>query len=252
MGEVAEPDLNVCVSVDAIPNVDFISMALMVDLEFPPVTVTSNWYNGLLTSVVYNVPAFLVQSKLVLGVDIWLMSDASKKHGRGAFAWVIATATDILCYNSGLVFAEVKSMTSYRAEAFGVLSLVVFLCQLFTADDCAFKTHLRIHCDNISVVNTAGSDSETKADMDVFLQLRQELQDIKEFLTVEFVHVKGHQTLDQFSSREAVLNHWCDKKAKSVVASTPLGMCQYHFHFPVARVAISCAGTIGCSIPLWL
>ncbi len=175
-----------------------------------------------------------------------------QKNGKGAYAWAIASHDDILCSNTGLVFAAVQSMTSYRAEAFGVLSLVVFLRRLFTSGDCAFKTTLKIFCDNISVVNTAGRDSETKADTDVFLQLRQELHAMNDFLTIEFTHVKGHEKLTLSSSRETVLNHWCDRMAKSVVAETPIGTCQQHFHFPLVKVAVSCNGTVGRCLLSWL
>ena len=102
----------------------------------------------------------------------------------------------------------------YQAEAFGVLSLVAFVCHLFDEDEHSFKAHLKIHCDNIAVVNSAGLASETKASGDVFLQLRHELEAIEEFLMIEFVHVKGHQTLTPFSSQEAVLNYWCDGRVK--------------------------------------
>ena len=101
-------------------------------------------------------------------------------------------------------------MTSYRTKAFGVLSLVVFLWRLFAYDNCSFKTTLKIYCDNILVVNSAGLASETKADIDVFWQLHQELEIMKDFLTIEFTHVKGHEKLTPFSSWETVLNHWCD------------------------------------------
>ncbi len=213
---------------------------------------TLDWSDGLLTSVSCCVPLYLLRSTLVLGVGVWLVSDASKKHGKGAYAWVIASEWDILCSNTGLVYAAVKSMTSYRAEAFGVLSLVTFLRRLFLAGECSFKTSLKIYCNNSSVVNSAGRASDTKADADVFLQLCQVLEEMKAFLSIKFVHVKGHETLTPFSSRETVLNHWCDKHAKAVVAKTPIGMCQQHFHFPVAKVAISCKGTVGRCLSSWL
>ncbi len=75
---------------------------------------------------------------------------------------------------------------------------------------------------------------------------------MKAVLTVEFVHVKGHDTLTLFSSRETVLNHWCDGRAKAVVARIPIGTFQRNLYFPAARVAISCDGTIGRSLTAWL
>ena len=197
-------------------------------------------------------PLYLLRSKLVLGVGIWLVSDASKQHGKGAYAWAISSETEILCHNSGLVFAEVHSMTSYCAEAFCVLSLVVFLHRLFEGHNCGFLASLTVHCDNILVVNAANLCSVVQADEDVFLQLQHELRCIREFIAVKFEHVKGHATLTPFSSREKVLNHWCDGRAKEVVAETAIGRYQQHFHFPTAKVALSCKGTVGRAITPWL
>ncbi len=97
-----------------------------------------------------------MKSTLLFGVGIWLVSDASKKHGHRAYAWVIANEASILCHNTGTVFAAFHSMTSYREEAFGVLSLVVFLRQLFSDTDSSCHFRLTIHCDNLGVVNKAG------------------------------------------------------------------------------------------------
>ncbi len=246
------PSLSDCVPVHVLVFPDFYALESPALPFCCPTTPQVKWSDGLLTSVRSFIPLYLLRSKLILGVGIYLVSDASKKHGKGAYAWVIALDEDILCQNSGLVYAEAKSMTSYRAEAFGVLSLVVFLRRLFESQDCSFRSHLKIHCDNISVVNTAGEYFDITVDADVFLQLRQEVDAMKDFLTLEFVHVKGHQTITPFSSREAVLNHLCDGRAKSVVARTPIGHCQQHFHFPAAKIVISSGGTIGRSLKPWL
>ena len=77
---------------------------------------------------------------------------------------------------------------------------MVFLRQLFEAQDTLFQAHLKIHCNNILVINSVGLALETKADVDVFIQLCHELKVMKKFLTIQFVHVKEHQTLDYFSS----------------------------------------------------
>ena len=105
-------------------------------------------------------------------------------------------------------------MTSYHAEAFRVLSLVVFLQQLFLDTDSSCHSSLTIHCDNLGVVNKAGSPDLADADADVFLKMKSELGAISKFLKINFAHVKGHQELDFDSTREEVLNHWCDEKSK--------------------------------------
>ena len=50
-----------------------------------------------------------------------------------------------------------------------MLSLVVFLRQLFSETDSSCHFSLTIHCDNLGVVNTAGSPNLADADADVFL-----------------------------------------------------------------------------------
>ena len=196
-----------CIPVDVVQCKEFLTLESSTIFTRAQVFIAMDWMDGLLTSVISCVPLYMLHLKLVVGVGIWLILNASKKHGKGAYAWVIATDTDMLCHNTGIVYAVVNNMTSYRAEAFGVLSSVMFFRWLFGECDCLFKAHLKIHCDNISVVNSAGLASKTKTDVDVLSQLWFELEEMKEFLTIEFVHIKGHQTLTLFSSRDAVLNH---------------------------------------------
>ncbi len=112
---------------------------------------------------------------------MWLVSNASKQHGKGAYGWTITSASELLGKNTGLVYSEENSVTSYLVEAFGVLSLVVFLRRILLVQDCSFKTDIKIYCDNISMVNTAVCVSKTKADEDMFLQLQHELDTMKDF-----------------------------------------------------------------------
>ena len=136
------------------------------------------------------------------------MSDASKQGAKGTYVWAIADYDDIFCSNTGIVCGCVESITSYWAEAFGVLSLVTFLWHMFKHFDPREEPMtVTIHCDNEAVIKTTASPLEADADVDVFLQLHQLLQDLKHCLLVEFQHVKGHQKIDQNSSREARLNH---------------------------------------------
>ncbi len=113
-------DSNNCFPVDVRTTSEFLIMDSAVNFVLSSVLDVGDWSDGLLTSVQLQIPAYLLRSKLVLGVGIWLVSDASKKHGKGAYAWTIALETDILCSNKGLVFAAVNSMTAYHAKAFGV------------------------------------------------------------------------------------------------------------------------------------
>ena len=123
----ATPPLEDCIPVDVVGSADFFTLELPAAFPLQQELASGNWSDGLLTTVHCKIPLYLLRSKLVLGIGIWLVSDASKKHGKKAYAWTIATESEILCYNSGLIYVAVNSMTSYRAEKFGVLSLVVFL-----------------------------------------------------------------------------------------------------------------------------
>ena len=133
-----------------------------------------------------------------------------------------------------------------------MLSLVVFLRQLFSDIDSFCHFCLTIHCDNLKVVNTAGSLDLADADADVFLQLQSELDVISQFLTIKLEHVRGHQELDFDSPREEVLNHWCDGKAKATVSQLTCAHCQQHLQFPAANVSLSSLETIGRAIPKWI
>ena len=119
------------ISADVVCHSDFVTLESGLGWTQLAEPLASEWSDGILMAAQCNIPEYLLRSKLVLGVGVWLVSDASKKHRKGSYAWVIASDTDILCQNSGLIYAEVRSMTSYRAEAFGVLILVVFLRRLF-------------------------------------------------------------------------------------------------------------------------
>ena len=193
-----------------------------------------------------------VKEFITLGIGVWLVSDASKQGAKGTYAWVVADYDDIYCSNTGIVCGCVESVTSYRAEVFGVLSLTTFLWSLFKDDQPNDeKIQIEIHCDNESVVKMSGHPADADADEDVFLQLKQVLSEIAHCVSVTFTHVKGHQKLNESLPREVVLNHWCDGAAKKRAREMPSSGSQTHVHFPAAGVSMSSVGSIGRAVTPW-
>ncbi len=113
------------------------------------------------------------------------------------------------------------------------------------------KMQFTIYCDNESVIKTMASPLEADADQDIFLQLQWVLQAIRHCLSVEFLHVKGHQSIDDNSSREARLNHWCDGEAKWCARAMSGPESQQHLHFPAAKVTLSKDGSVGRAVTPW-
>ncbi len=111
--------------------------------------------------------------------------------------------------------------------------------------------HIAIHCDNEFVIKMTANLSEADADKDVFLQLQFVIQELKHCLSIKFIHVHGHQKLDENSSREVCLNHWCDSAAKKRAIDMPSDGSQQHVHFPAAMVTFSKSGSVGRAITPW-
>ncbi len=81
-----------------------------------------------------------------------------------------------------------------------MLSLVTFLWRMFRHYEAREENmNVVIHCDNESVIKVTANLNDADADKDVFLQLQFVLQALKHCLTIEFLHVKGHQKLDDNS-----------------------------------------------------
>ncbi len=89
------------------------------------------WDEFLLSEVKWHFVPEDVHDIIELGIGVWMVSDASKMESNATYAWAIADYDDVLCSNTGIVCGCKESITSYRAEAFGVLSLVTFLWSLF-------------------------------------------------------------------------------------------------------------------------
>ena len=150
--------------------------------------------------------------------------DGSVLMSQGTFGWVLATSNPprILMRCSGPAYGS--NMDSFRAEAYGLLSLTTFLHQLTTL----FQQPLpltELWCDNLAVVNTINrlttqqhpefTNDTLRPSWDVLQAIRQNLRHLP-FVTLS--HVKGHQdntTSSNELSFPAKLNVEADKLATS-------------------------------------
>lgn len=93
-------------------------------------------------------------------------SDGSVRHGnQGAFGWIISTASgERIVYGQGP--ARGYRLTSYRAEGYGILSILRFLIQLQQYCQATPTWRWRLSSDNIALVNKiiGGGDDEMDRD----------------------------------------------------------------------------------------
>lgn len=179
--------------------------------------------------------------------DFHVASDASVKSGKGAFGWVIAHQSHgLLAIGKGRVPGH--GMSSYRAEAWGMLSVLRFLLRLKTQNLFDITSaQWFLECDNLSLITrvskislatqqpayTDEDSSESMEQMSAtyyvrYLQanplipewdiLNAILQISSLFKLCQVTHIRGHQdttnNTDTPLSYSAQLNIRCDKLAE--------------------------------------
>jgi hypothetical protein len=148
--------------------------------------------------------------------SVIICTDASVHEDISAIAWVVTDDTGKVIYqqHQRLPF---KSLSSFRAEAYGVFSA---LTTLYT-EILQYKSKWKLYCDNqalifrlqsmqLNIYNPEWIDSDV-------------LHSIQEHIPPqgEFYHVKGHQILTNTSSISAKLNHYVDKIANLAITEDP-------------------------------
>jgi ribonuclease HI len=146
------------------------------------------------------------------------VSDGSvRHHTHGAFGWVLSSSTgERLAYGMGP--ASGRKPTSYRAEAYGLLSLMQFLSRvkeysamheywsgtIGTDSQSVLETLHGGHLD-LQVVDTPVDLSRGRVvleplcpDWDVLIEIQDAMTHL---LHVQLAHVKGHQDRDQSYER---------------------------------------------------
>ena len=128
-------------------------------------------------------------------------SDGSVNNGNGTFGWIISTNTGLrMLQNKGRAFGY--PMTSFRAEAFGICSILIYLSTQSNATQ-GFFTTLQIVCDNEALVDTINQlltqsrpefpNDTLKPDWDVLQCIRNTHQQTP---TVQIRWIKSHQDED--------------------------------------------------------
>jgi hypothetical protein len=82
--------------------------------------------------------------------ELVTVSDGSHQGKRGSFGWVMAADDQIVWECRGR--ARGNPMTSYRAEAYGKVAWLVFLCEFAKCFKLDIKCKVRSYCDNLEVV----------------------------------------------------------------------------------------------------
>jgi ribonuclease HI len=141
--------------------------------------------------------------------SVWpvLVCDGSVQREQGTFGWVLALSTGVVL-STGQGPAYGHDITSYRAEAYGMLSGIFYvnkILQFYQPRQDALTSstnirNMRIVCDNEGLIITIRTllhrqrsnfvNETIGPEWDVIQAI---VQAIREFGTVAMIHVKGHQ-----------------------------------------------------------
>jgi ribonuclease HI len=209
------------------------------------------------------VPSQAVEPETVQ--DTWpiLVCDGSVMNEQGTFGWVISLSTgEKLWTGKGPAYGHVIS--SYRAEAYGMLSGLLYIYHLlsFYSSEGGTSWQYRnfvVYCDNKSLVQVVSAKvkrtrqeyvNETmESEWDVVQAI---VKCIRQLGTVDLPHVKGHQTEklnDQPLPLSAELNNEADAIATMFQEHTnhkddlviPIAGSQAYLHadavFPISTSA---------------
>ena len=134
------------------------------------------------------------------------VSDGSAPHRKGSFGWIISTLHgQRLVKCSGPVFGY--GISSYRAESYGILSLLHFLFKMTTLHATLTNRLLRVHslhCDNEGLVTTLQKlqnypsvypNIKVTPEWDCLAQILYTLKEMGSKQPV-ISHIRGHQDVD--------------------------------------------------------
>ena len=89
-----------------------------------PTEDTDQWCKEITTEVQVLGDENALENFIRRNEQLWVVSDASQKDNKGAFAWIISTHDTELYTNTGIVYGQEESQTSFRTEAFVHLHLL--------------------------------------------------------------------------------------------------------------------------------
>jgi hypothetical protein len=205
------------------------------------------WESDLLQNVRFRIPVEQFKNILIdKDTQLCIVSDGGNIESFGSHAWVIANDFITFIENNGTAYGS--PMSSYRAEAYGKLSWILFLkhCKLFYNLD--VKCNISSYCDNKSIVQQTSTSTNhqfasisMKPDYDILIAIQKEQDIIQSFgyLVSNTLHVKGHQ--DKIKPyhelpRPAQLNIDADKLASEALthimatSSPPPSSANPHCH----------------------
>ena len=175
----------------------------------------------------------------------YIATDGSAPEGKGSFGWVISdTSGTILAQCKGPVFGA--KITSYRAEGYGILSVLRFLArmkqvhhtgeQMNQMEDDSSANRIFKHdlvCDNKSMVNkvkeiihykTVYPNATMDSEWDVLAEIRATMLELLEVGQPTMDHIKGHQDREkpfEQLSLKAQLNCRADWLADEYLQENP-------------------------------
>lgn len=144
----------------------------------------------------------------------------------GSFGWAIATDQELLVTNKGP--ATGWPMQSFRAEAFGRLSGLLFITRFLALHDSTIQK-LHTYLDNTGVIARCHEIDRyeqlypgvtKKSDADLIMAIKEVSNEATNIEQIETYHVKGHQDRSNTNdnlSRQAQLNIIADGLATSAL-----------------------------------
>ena len=134
------------------------------------------------------------------GVQLVIASDGSKKTSGATYGWILETISKtLLAEGMGPVHGKLTSLTSHRAELYGITAALLYVLQICTFFKLNIVVTIVAYCDNMECVhkiNTSlspmrGTSRYITADYDIESLLRHIIQTQR--VTVSAEWVKSHQ-----------------------------------------------------------
>ena len=165
---------------------------------------SSQWQHHLISNVHHSLPSTLLIHRIsssLANTSLLAASDGSATHLSATFGWTIRSHTDSLVTCYGPVHGY--KPTAYRAEATGLLSLLVFLRKLLTHHHWITPSRtqaLPIYLDNQSLLTTVLSlttssylspSNSMASEHDLLLQIADTIRTTP--IALSFFHIKSHQ-----------------------------------------------------------
>ena len=213
------------------------------------------WEQDLLQEVHFIKPEDTVR-EILQNTQCYAASDGSAPKDRGSFGWIISTHKgDHLVRCRGPAYGY--AISSYRAEAYGMLSILRFLFRMGeTLNPGTQLRALHLVCDNKGLVQSTSKlmhytrifpNTTMEPEWDIIAQILDTIKSLGSAApTIE--HIKGHQDVDtpyEQLSLTAQLNCDADAHASAYLRDNPTMEHSISHAFPAGECVLQLrAGTI--------